>query len=227
MRQTQFPCIVCKLCTNKCFCVTVWLYTCLGGKVAACLELLEEGWHEDGGEEKDHTPEEDIWDVGAMGATGTAHKVPMQLLTLLLTRSYDEEGDAWRMKTVMRGTIEAVAVINVSDELKKNKTRGRLKYLHTPWNIYLDLNQASLFNKRAWECHSPPPLPVPICVWQQENPLPKLNRHAQSACLNPVKSCPHIPNPWLDSSCFSKKSKCQNITIYWLLSELLYQSQEL
>lgn len=29
-----------------------------------------------------------------MGATSTAHKVPMQLLTLLLTRSFDEEGDA-------------------------------------------------------------------------------------------------------------------------------------
>lgn len=99
-----------------CYRVTsVWLYTCLGGKVAAGLELLEEGWHEDGGEEKDHTPEEDIWDVGAMGATSTPHKVPMQLLTLLLTRSYDEEGDAWRMKIVIRGTIEAVAVINVSD----------------------------------------------------------------------------------------------------------------
>lgn len=85
----------------------------------------------------------------------------------------------------------------------KNKT-GCLKYLHAPWNIYLDLNQASLFNKRTWKCHSPPPLPVLICVWQQENPLPKLNRHAQSACLNPVKSCPHVPNPRLDSSCFSK-----------------------
>lgn len=68
------------------------------------------------------------------------------------------------MKTVIRRTIEAVAVINVSDEFKKNKTRGCLKYLHTPWNICLDLNQASLFNKRAWECHSPPPLPVLICV---------------------------------------------------------------
>lgn len=27
-----------------------------------------------------------------MGATSTTHKVPMQLLTLLLTQSYDEEG---------------------------------------------------------------------------------------------------------------------------------------
>lgn len=58
--------------------------TCLGGEVAARLELLEEGGHEDGGEEQDHTPEEDVWDVGAMGAAGAALELPVQHLALLL-----------------------------------------------------------------------------------------------------------------------------------------------
>lgn len=67
--------------------------TCLGWEVAARLELLEEGRHEDGGEKEDHTPEEDIWDVGAMGATSAANKLPLQLLTLLLTHSDDDDDD--------------------------------------------------------------------------------------------------------------------------------------
>lgn len=55
----------------------------LGGEVAACLELLEEGRHYDSGEEEDHAPEEDIGDVGTMGTAGAALKLPVQYLTLL------------------------------------------------------------------------------------------------------------------------------------------------
>lgn len=57
-------------------------YLC--GEVAACLELLEEGGHEDGGEEEDHAPEEDIGDVGSVVTTGGALKLPVQHLALLL-----------------------------------------------------------------------------------------------------------------------------------------------
>lgn len=59
--------------------------TCLGGEVAARLELLEEGRHEDGGKEEDHAPEEDVWDERAVRSTGRAHKVSVQRLALLLT----------------------------------------------------------------------------------------------------------------------------------------------
>ncbi len=58
--------------------------TCLGGEVAARLELLEEGRQEDGGEEEDDAPEQDVGDVGAVGAAGTALELPMQHLALLL-----------------------------------------------------------------------------------------------------------------------------------------------
>lgn len=70
-----------------CFCITwrwVLKVTYFGGEVAACLELLEEGRHEDGGEEEDHTPEEHIRDVRAMGTTGGAFKLTVQQLALLL-----------------------------------------------------------------------------------------------------------------------------------------------
>ncbi|TNN51005.1 hypothetical protein EYF80_038807 [Liparis tanakae] len=56
----------------------------LGGKVAARLELLEEGGHEDGGEEEDDAPEEDVGDVGAVGAAGAALELPVKHLALLL-----------------------------------------------------------------------------------------------------------------------------------------------
>lgn len=58
--------------------------TCLCREVAACLELLEEGRHEDSGEEEDHTPEEHVWDEGTVGAAGAAHEISVQHLTLLL-----------------------------------------------------------------------------------------------------------------------------------------------
>lgn len=65
----------------------------LSGEVAASLELLEEGGHEDSGEEEDHAPEEDIGDVGAMRTTGAALKLPVQHLTLLLATTGHEEDD--------------------------------------------------------------------------------------------------------------------------------------
>lgn len=57
------------------------LYLC--GKVIAELELLEEGGHEDGGKEKNDTPEEDIRDVGSMRTAGAAHKLPSLFNTVL------------------------------------------------------------------------------------------------------------------------------------------------
>lgn len=72
--------------------------TYLGGEVAACLELLQEGGHEDGGEEEDHAPEEDVGDVGAVGTTGAANKLPVKHLALLLA----PEDTAIMMMSVMR-----------------------------------------------------------------------------------------------------------------------------
>lgn len=74
--------------TNRCqHMLKLWhifrgIYLC--GEIAACLELLEEGRHEDGGEEEDHTPEEHVGDVGAVGTTGGALELSMQHLALLL-----------------------------------------------------------------------------------------------------------------------------------------------
>lgn len=75
--------------------------TCLGGEVAAGLELLEEGRHEDGGEEEDHAPEEHVRDEGAVGSAGRAHKVPVQRLALLLTPE-----DTVMMRMMMVGMEE-------------------------------------------------------------------------------------------------------------------------
>lgn len=52
-------------------------------KVIAELEFLEEGGHEDGGKEENDTPEEDVRNVGTMGATGAAHKLPTLFNTIL------------------------------------------------------------------------------------------------------------------------------------------------
>lgn len=56
-------------------------YLC--GKIIAELELLEESRHEDSGKKENDTPEEDIRDVGSLGATGAAHKLPTLLNTVL------------------------------------------------------------------------------------------------------------------------------------------------
>lgn len=47
----------------------------LGRKVVAELELLEEGRHDDGGEEEDDAPEEDVGDIGPFGAAGAADEL--------------------------------------------------------------------------------------------------------------------------------------------------------
>lgn len=52
-----------------------YLTVYLGGKVVAELEVLEEGRHDDGGEEENDAPEEDVGDVGPCGATGAADKL--------------------------------------------------------------------------------------------------------------------------------------------------------
>lgn len=67
------------------------IYLC--GEVAACLELLEEGGHEDGGEEQDNAPKEHIRNVRAMGTTGGALELSMQHLALLLAPDDDGDGD--------------------------------------------------------------------------------------------------------------------------------------
>lgn len=60
----------------------------LGGKISLRLELLKEGGQEEGGEEKDDGPEENIWDVGPMMTAGRTHKFPMEYLTHLETKEY-------------------------------------------------------------------------------------------------------------------------------------------
>lgn len=55
----------------------------LGGKVVAELEILEEGGHEHGGEEENDTPEEDIGNVGPVGAAGAAYKLSALLDAVL------------------------------------------------------------------------------------------------------------------------------------------------
>lgn len=55
----------------------------LRGKVIAELELLEECGHEDGGEEENDTPEEDIRNVRSVRATGASHKLPLLFNTVL------------------------------------------------------------------------------------------------------------------------------------------------
>ena len=60
-----------------------WIIMYLSGKVIAELEVLEEGGHDDGGEEENDTPEEDVGNVGPLGAAGAAHKLPTVLNTVL------------------------------------------------------------------------------------------------------------------------------------------------
>lgn len=52
-------------------------YLC--GKIIAELEVFQERRHEDSGKEENDTPEENIWNVGSMGAAGFAHKLPSVL----------------------------------------------------------------------------------------------------------------------------------------------------
>lgn len=55
----------------------------LGWEITTCLELFEEGRQEEGGEEQDGGPEENIWGVGAMVATCRPNKVSLQTDALL------------------------------------------------------------------------------------------------------------------------------------------------
>lgn len=55
----------------------------LSGEITTGLELFEEGRHEEGGEEQDGWPEENIWGVGTMVAARRPHKLSMQTDTLL------------------------------------------------------------------------------------------------------------------------------------------------
>ena len=68
--------------------------SCLGGEVAAGLELFEEGGHGHGGEEQDHGPEEHVWDVGAVRAAGTALEMTPEHLALL-QRQGRQAGEPW------------------------------------------------------------------------------------------------------------------------------------
>lgn len=58
----------------------------LGGKVVAELEILEEGRHDDGGEEEEDAPEEDIGDVGSFGAAGAADELATLFYAILRHR---------------------------------------------------------------------------------------------------------------------------------------------
>lgn len=145
-------------------------HTCLGGEVAARLELLEEGGHEDGGEEEDHAPEEDVWDVGAVGAAGAAHKLPVQRLALLLAPE-----DTVMMMRMMRMT-------DVGGELvSENKLVPSLLYV---------LNMCAV----ASQTIRPPRRDGVTPWWTYRRRLPpvmcvrlfKLNLHAHSARLNPA-----------------------------------------
>lgn len=67
----------------------------LSRKVIAELELLEESRHEDCRKEENHTPEENIRDVGSMRATGAAHKLSLLFNTVL---QQQEEGRVKELK---------------------------------------------------------------------------------------------------------------------------------
>lgn len=56
------------------------------GEVSLCFELLEEGAQEEGGEEEDDGPEENIWDVGPVVTARCTHILPMELFTHLEDR---------------------------------------------------------------------------------------------------------------------------------------------
>lgn len=55
----------------------------LGGEITTSLELFEEGRQEEGREEQDGRPEENIWGIGAMVATCCPNKVALHTDTLL------------------------------------------------------------------------------------------------------------------------------------------------
>lgn len=97
----------------------------LGGEVPARLELLEKGRHKDSGEEQDHAPEEDVWNVGAMGTTGAALKLPVQHLALLLAPE----------DTVMM--MMMVVVINRVMSMRKRKAgiMMQIKIIRAPVGI--------------------------------------------------------------------------------------------
>lgn len=58
-------------------------------KVITELEILEEGWHDDSGEEENNTPEEDIRNKWSKRAAGAAHKLPALFNAIL---QYQVEG---------------------------------------------------------------------------------------------------------------------------------------
>lgn len=57
-------------------------YLC--GEISTGFELFEEGGHEEGGEEEDRGPEENVWSVWTVVATRRPNKLSMQVYTLLL-----------------------------------------------------------------------------------------------------------------------------------------------
>lgn len=63
----------------------------LGRKVVAELEILEEGRHDDGGEEEEDAPEEDIGDVGPFGAAGAADELATLFNAILRHRHVSNE----------------------------------------------------------------------------------------------------------------------------------------
>lgn len=65
----------------------------LSGKISLCLKLLKEGGQEEGGEEEDDGPKENIWDVGPMMTTGSTHKLPMEFLAHLKKTALGEYCD--------------------------------------------------------------------------------------------------------------------------------------
>lgn len=55
-------------------------------EVSAGFELLQSGGERHCGEEQDDRPEEDVWNVRAMMATGSPNKLAMKLFTFLSGR---------------------------------------------------------------------------------------------------------------------------------------------
>lgn len=57
--------------------------TNLRGKISAGPELFEEGRQEEGGEEEDDRPKENVWDEWTATAAGRANELPTKRPTLL------------------------------------------------------------------------------------------------------------------------------------------------
>lgn len=73
-----------------------------GGEVSLRLELLEERGQEEGGEEENNGPEENVWNVGPMVAAAWTHKLPMKHVTHLQKKTdvvndskHQGEGRIW------------------------------------------------------------------------------------------------------------------------------------